>query len=58
VYNKDIPIEMFEVVVIDECHGSIYIWRQVHGGSENVTSPRRERGNVENGMKESAGSLS
>ncbi len=30
----------------------------VPGGSDNVTSPRRERGNVENGMKESAGSLS
>jgi type I restriction enzyme R subunit len=30
VYNKAIPPEMFDVVVIDECHRSIYtLWRQV-----------------------------
>jgi type I restriction enzyme R subunit len=30
VYNPDIPIEMFDVVVIDECHRSIYnLWKQV-----------------------------
>lgn len=30
VYNPNIPIEMFDVVVIDECHRSIYgVWRQV-----------------------------
>ncbi|MGI8795838.1 MAG: type I restriction-modification enzyme R subunit C-terminal domain-containing protein [Acidimicrobiia bacterium] len=29
-YNPDIPIEMFDVVVVDECHRSIYgVWRQV-----------------------------
>lgn len=30
VYNPKIPIEMFDFIVIDECHRSIYnIWRQV-----------------------------
>ncbi len=30
VYNPAIPIEAFDVVVIDECHRSIYgVWRQV-----------------------------
>jgi type I restriction enzyme R subunit len=30
VYNPRIPIETFDVVVDDECHGSIYsVWRQV-----------------------------
>ncbi|MFN3167783.1 MAG: DEAD/DEAH box helicase family protein [Phycisphaeraceae bacterium] len=30
VYNPDIPIEMFDVVIIDECHRSIYnLWKQV-----------------------------
>ena len=30
VYNPDIPIEAFDVVLIDECHRSIYgVWRQV-----------------------------
>lgn len=30
VYNRRIPIEMFDFIVIDECHRSIYnIWRQV-----------------------------
>ncbi|QDU44302.1 Type I restriction enzyme R protein [Symmachiella dynata] len=30
VYNERIPIEMFDVIIIDECHRSIYnIWRQV-----------------------------
>ncbi len=29
-YNPDIPIETFDVVIIDECHRSIYgVWRQV-----------------------------
>jgi type I restriction enzyme R subunit len=29
-YNPAIPIEMFDVVIIDECHRSIYgVWRQV-----------------------------
>jgi len=29
-YNKDIPIETFDFVVIDECHRSIYnLWKQV-----------------------------
>jgi type I restriction enzyme R subunit len=29
-YNPDIPIETFDVVLIDECHRSIYgVWRQV-----------------------------
>ena len=29
-YNQDVPIETFDVVVIDECHRSIYnLWRQV-----------------------------
>lgn len=29
-YNPDIPIEFFDVIVIDECHRSIYgVWRQV-----------------------------
>ncbi len=30
VYNKKIPIEFFDFVIIDECHRSIYnLWRQV-----------------------------
>jgi type I restriction enzyme R subunit len=29
-YNPDIPIETFDVVIVDECHRSIYnLWRQV-----------------------------
>ncbi|HYM30818.1 MAG TPA: type I restriction-modification enzyme R subunit C-terminal domain-containing protein, partial [Candidatus Cybelea sp.] len=29
-YNPEIPIEMFDVVIVDECHRSIYgVWRQV-----------------------------
>jgi len=29
-YNKNIPISMFDVVIIDECHRSIYnLWKQV-----------------------------
>jgi type I restriction enzyme, R subunit len=29
-YNPDVPIETFDVVVVDECHRSIYgVWRQV-----------------------------
>ena len=29
-YNQDIPIETFDVIIIDECHRSIYtLWRQV-----------------------------
>lgn len=29
-YNKDVPIETFDYIVIDECHRSIYnLWRQV-----------------------------
>ena len=29
-YNRDVPIETFDVVIIDECHRSIYnLWRQV-----------------------------
>ncbi len=29
-YNTDIPIETFDVVIVDECHRSIYgVWRQV-----------------------------
>jgi len=30
VYNESIPIEFFDVIVIDECHRSIYnLWKQV-----------------------------
>ena len=30
VYNPKIPIEMFDVAIVDECHRSIYgVWRQV-----------------------------
>jgi type I restriction enzyme R subunit len=30
VYNQKIPIEFFDVMVVDECHRSIYnLWRQV-----------------------------
>jgi len=30
IYNKDVPIEQFDFVVIDECHRSIYnLWKQV-----------------------------
>ncbi len=30
IYNDKIPIEMFDFIVVDECHRSIYnIWRQV-----------------------------
>src|SRR6185295_16858360 len=29
-YNPSIPVEMFDVIVTDECHRSIYnLWRQV-----------------------------
>ncbi|MCA9113398.1 MAG: DEAD/DEAH box helicase family protein, partial [Planctomycetaceae bacterium] len=29
-YNRNLPIEYFDVVIIDECHRSIYnLWRQV-----------------------------
>ncbi|KUJ72507.1 type I restriction-modification enzyme R subunit C-terminal domain-containing protein [Thiomicrospira sp. WB1] len=29
-YNPDIPIEQFDLIIIDECHRSIYnLWRQV-----------------------------
>lgn len=29
-YNPDIPIESFDIVIVDECHRSIYgVWRQV-----------------------------
>lgn len=29
-YNPDIPIEAFDVIIVDECHRSIYgVWRQV-----------------------------
>jgi type I restriction enzyme, R subunit len=29
VYNPDIPIETFDVIIVDECHRSIYnLWRQ------------------------------
>jgi type I restriction enzyme R subunit len=30
VYNSEIPIEMFDFIITDECHRSIYhLWRQV-----------------------------
>jgi type I restriction enzyme, R subunit len=30
IYNEKIPIEFFDVIVIDECHRSIYnLWKQV-----------------------------
>ena len=30
IYNGQIPVEMFDFIVVDECHRSIYnIWRQV-----------------------------
>lgn len=30
VYNSNVPLEMFDFIVIDECHRSIYnLWRQV-----------------------------
>ena len=30
VYNKKIPPEFFDFIIIDECHRSIYnLWRQV-----------------------------
>ena len=30
VYNPEIPLETFDIIVIDECHRSIYnLWRQV-----------------------------
>ena len=29
-YNPDVPIEMFDMIIIDECHRSIYnLWKQV-----------------------------
>jgi type I restriction enzyme R subunit len=29
-YNPDVPIETFDIIIIDECHRSIYnLWRQV-----------------------------
>jgi type I restriction enzyme R subunit len=29
-YNQELPIEMFDVIIVDECHRSIYgVWRQV-----------------------------
>jgi len=30
VYNKELPIEFFDFIIIDECHRSIYnVWKQV-----------------------------
>ena len=30
VYNPKVPIETFDVIIVDECHRSIYnVWRQV-----------------------------
>lgn len=30
IYNPNLPIEMFDVIIVDECHRSIYnLWRQV-----------------------------
>ena len=30
VYNADLPVELFDIVFVDECHRSIYtLWRQV-----------------------------
>lgn len=30
VYNPDVPIETFDIIIIDECHRSIYnLWKQV-----------------------------
>jgi len=30
VYNPLVPIEMFDIIIVDECHRSIYnVWRQV-----------------------------
>lgn len=30
VYNKKVPLEMFDFIIIDECHRSIYnLWKQV-----------------------------
>lgn len=30
VYNPDVPIETFDVIIIDECHRSIYnLWKQI-----------------------------
>ena len=31
-YNPDVPIETFDIIIVDECHRSIYgVWRQVLG---------------------------
>lgn len=39
-YNSKIPIEMFDVIIIDECHRSIYnLWKQV---DEEVTYVPKE----------------
>src|SRR5918997_1819438 len=30
VYNPGVPIETFDIIIVDECHRSIYhLWRQV-----------------------------
>src|SRR5690606_8032214 len=30
VYNPKVPIETYDVIIVDECHRSIYgVWRQV-----------------------------
>lgn len=39
VYNPEIPPEFFDVIVIDECHRSIYnLWRQVIEYFDSLTS--------------------
>lgn len=56
-YNPDIPIESFDVIVIDECHRSIYgLWRGVleyfdaHLVGLTATPTRQTKGFFDNNM--------
>jgi len=43
-YNPRVPIETFDVVIVDECHRSIYgVWRQVLDSSTRPSSASRPR---------------
>ncbi|MFI2430760.1 DEAD/DEAH box helicase family protein [Streptomyces sp. NPDC018693] len=56
-YNRDVPIESFDVIVIDECHRSIYgLWRGVleyfdaHLVGLTATPTRQTKGFLDNNM--------
>jgi len=43
-YNKNYPMEFFDIIIVDECHRSIYnLWRQVWNISTLFSSASRQR---------------